>query len=103
MINTIIHRTPQPSSRNQPAVNDETRSQSIPLAELPAGEQAILVELGAGKMYASRMASLGFTPGVTVQMTQNYGRGPLVVTVRGTRVALGRSEAWRLRVRRMLE
>ena len=26
-------------------------------------------------------------------MTQNYGRGPLIVMVRGTRVALGRGEA----------
>jgi len=47
-----------------------------------------------------RMTSLGFTPGVDLEMTQNYGRGPLLVTVRGTRVALGRHEAERLLVQR---
>jgi ferrous iron transport protein A len=40
-----------------------------------------------------RLASLGFTPGARIAMTQNYGRGPLIVTVRGTCVALGRGEA----------
>ncbi|NMD30963.1 MAG: ferrous iron transport protein A, partial [Chloroflexi bacterium] len=36
---------------------------------------------------------LGFTPGVQITMIQNYGWGPLIVIVRGTRVALGRGEA----------
>jgi ferrous iron transport protein A len=45
------------------------------------------------------LASLGFTPGTLVNMSQNYGRGPLIVTVRGTRVALGRGEAERIVVR----
>jgi Fe2+ transport system protein FeoA len=35
-------------------------------------------------------------------MTQNYGRGPLIVIVRGTRVALGRSEAAKIVVERKL-
>ena len=76
-------------------------TRSIPLDELHAGEQATLVEFHASRMSASRMASLGFTPGVTLLMTQNYGRGPLLVTVRGTRVALGRQEAGSLLVKRM--
>jgi ferrous iron transport protein A len=44
-------------------------------------------------METTRLASLGFTPGAEVNMAQNFGRGPLIVTVRGTRVALGRMEA----------
>jgi Fe2+ transport system protein FeoA len=35
-------------------------------------------------------------------MTQNYGNGPLIVTVRGTSVALGRVEAAKILVERII-
>jgi len=41
----------------------------------------------------SRLATLGFTPGAKLTMVQNFGRGPLIVSIRGTRIALGRGEA----------
>jgi Fe2+ transport system protein FeoA len=46
------------------------------------------------------MASLGFTPGADVSVIQNFGRGPLIALVRGARIALGRGEAQRIRVRK---
>lgn len=63
------------------------------LAEIKTGEHAFFRSNTAEKGVASRLTSLGFTPGVDIEMTQNYGHGPLVVTLRGTRVALGRQEA----------
>jgi ferrous iron transport protein A len=72
----------------------------ISLSEMEAGEVATILSFQSGRMINNRLASLGFTPGVTVNMTQNYGRGPLIVTVRGTRVALGRREAARIVVER---
>ncbi len=76
--------------------------QTTQLAELAAGERASIIHLGYGTGIASRLTSLGFTPGVEIIMTQNYGHGPLVVTVRGTRVALGRQEARAIQVQRNL-
>jgi ferrous iron transport protein A len=70
------------------------------LAELKPGEHAALIEIHAGKGALGRMSSLGFTPGVDVEMIQNYGHGPLIVSVRGTRIALGRHEAEKLLVQR---
>jgi ferrous iron transport protein A len=70
------------------------------LAELGTGECATLIALGPGKGICGRLTSLGFTPGVEIHMLQNYGRGPLVVTVRGARVALGRGEARKITVQR---
>lgn len=70
------------------------------LAELKPGEHAALLEIHTGRGALGRMSSLGFTPGVDVEMIQNYGRGPLIVTVRGTRIALGRLEAEKLLVQR---
>lgn len=66
---------------------------SSQLTELYTGETAILCQLKMPKANVNRLLSLGFTPGVEISMMQNYGRGPLVVIVRGTRVALGRNEA----------
>jgi ferrous iron transport protein A len=74
---------PAPISTDQP----------LPLSELASGEQATFVELRGGRGVRGRLTSLGFTPGVPVFMVQNYGWGPLIVEVRGTRVALGRHEA----------
>jgi len=75
----------------------------ISLSEMAAGEAAIILAFQGGKVVNNRLASLGFTPGVTVSMTQNYGRGPLIVTVRGTRVALGRGEAVKIIVERGMD
>ncbi len=72
----------------------------FPLADLEAGREAVIVEFKAGRAVTSRLASLGLTPGVRVNMVQNYGRGPLIVTARGTRLALGRGEAAKILVER---
>ncbi|RCK76960.1 MAG: Ferrous iron transport protein A [Anaerolineae bacterium] len=74
--------------------------QPLPLSELASGEQATFLELRGGWGVKGRLTSLGFTPGVPILMVQNYGWGPLIVEVRGTRVALGRHEAKRILVQR---
>lgn len=73
----------------------------IPLAQLPAGEQATLLAFSSGRAIVNRLASLGFTPGAKILMVQNLGRGPLIVTVRGAQVALGRGEAEKIIIERM--
>jgi ferrous iron transport protein A len=75
----------------------------ISLADLSSGKQAILLKMNLAKTSANRLVSLGFTPGVAIQVVQNYGHGPLVVSVRGMRVALGRQEACDLLVKRASE
>lgn len=70
----------------------------LSLADIKTGEHAFFQAISAEKAVASRLTSLGFTPGVEMEMTQNYGHGPLVVTIRGTRVALGRHEAQNITV-----
>jgi ferrous iron transport protein A len=66
---------------------------NISLSQLPRGAHATILAFSSGRVITNRLISLGFTPGVVVGMVQNFGRGPLIVTVRGTRVALGRGEA----------
>jgi ferrous iron transport protein A len=73
-------------------------AKSLPLTRLQTGESATLFDLGCGRGLVGRLTSLGFTPGVKLTMAQNYRHGPLIVTVRGARVALGRGEAAKMMV-----
>jgi len=72
----------------------------IHLTELSSGEKGTVIQINNGRMVNNRLVSLGFTPGVQVGMTRNYGHGPLIVTVRGTQIALGRGEASKIEVQR---
>jgi Fe2+ transport system protein FeoA len=70
------------------------------LLDLRPGERATFVGLHTARQLSGRLIAMGFTPGTEVEMMQNYHRGPLLVSVRGTFVALGRSEAARVLIAR---
>ena len=70
-----------------------------PLSEIKTGDCVTLQSIKVGRELTTRLTSLGLTPGAAIEMLQNYGRGPLIVVVRGTHVALGRGEASKLFVR----
>ncbi|MBU2610910.1 MAG: ferrous iron transport protein A [Chloroflexi bacterium] len=69
-----------------------------PLSDLPRESRAIVRYLRGGRGFSARLASMGVTPGVEVTVLQNFGRGPMIVTVRDTRIALGRGEAHKVLV-----
>ena len=70
------------------------------LSDLGVGERATIEGCDAGHMLVSRLSALGFTPDAPVTMVQNFGYGPVIVSVRDTRIALGRGEAAKIRIRR---
>ena len=68
------------------------------LSEIKTGDQVTLQSILVGRELTSRLTSLGLTPGAMVEVLQNFGKGPIIVNVRGTHVALGRGEARKLLV-----
>lgn len=76
------------------------KNDPITLSDMAIGEAATFLVFKDRQMVNNRLASLGFTPGVTLKMLQNFKRGPLIVNVRGARVALGRAEANKIIVER---
>lgn len=72
----------------------------LTLAEISAGENATVLSFQSGCAINQRLISMGFTPGVKIKIIQNRFKGPLIVLVRGTRVALGRGEAVKIIVER---
>ena len=45
-----------------------------------------------------RCLSLGFTPGSVIKMVENYHRGPVLVKIRDTEIAVGRQLADKISV-----
>jgi Fe2+ transport system protein FeoA len=76
-----------------------TNNSPLSLVDLSVGQQGRVEALSGGRSLVSRLAVLGFIPGQEVTMIHNFGHGPIIVTVCGTRVALGRHEAHTITVR----
>jgi ferrous iron transport protein A len=68
----------------------------IALDRATPGSRAIVRTLTGGIGLVSRLAAMGIVSGAPIQVLQNRGRGPLLVLVRDTRLALGRGEARRI-------
>lgn len=73
---------------------------TMTLGDLAVNDTAVITELPGGWRLSNRLAALGLTPGTRITMLQNTGRGPVIVLVRGIRLALGRGEASRVPVAR---
>jgi len=81
---------------NQDTTSSLSANHAFSLVELKSGQTATIHSLRGGTGLRSRLAALGFTPGTGIRMLQNRGHGPLIVTVRDTRIALGRGEAYKV-------
>lgn len=51
-----------------------------------------LLSINAGRRLTHRLSEMGLTPGVKIEIIQN-SKGPVLLSVRGTRIALGRGTA----------
>ena len=72
-------------------------SKAFPLAMAAIGEQVYLENIKGGKKMLRRLTALGLTPGVELRVVQNTG-GVLLLSVRGSRIALGRGMARKMMV-----
>ena len=68
------------------------------LIDLPGGTFARVERIDGGHRLLNRLLALGIAPGVQLRVLRNPRRGPLLVLVHDTRVALGRGEAAKLRL-----
>ncbi len=66
---------------------------------LETGKIAFIKDLIGDQGVISRASATGFTPGTQLKMVQNFRKGPLIVFLRDTQVALGRKEAKKILVR----
>ena len=70
----------------------------MPLNMVHEGKTAILKAVEGGRQLRGRLAALGLLPGTELEVIQNSGHGPFVVSVRGSRIVIGRGMAAKITV-----
>ena len=72
--------------------------QGMPLAMARPGELLRVIGVRAGWGLQRRLADMGLTPGVEIRVINSQMPGPVLIDVRGSRVALGRGVAQKVMV-----
>jgi ferrous iron transport protein A len=69
---------------------------AVPLAFFPENTEGKIVGLAGGRGLTQRLAEMGFTPGTKVRVSCSQYPGPILVDIKGSRVALGRGVAMKI-------
>jgi ferrous iron transport protein A len=69
-----------------------------PLSAIRSGEKVRLVCVEAGRGLNSRLISMGLVPNVEITVVSNNHPGPFVLSVKGSRMMLGRGMAQKIMV-----
>jgi ferrous iron transport protein A len=67
------------------------------LIDIPAGKSARVIDVTGGMGMKNRLAAIGIYPGATVKVVKSPP-GPMIIEVSGTRLALGKGMAARIKV-----
>lgn len=62
----------------------------VSLDTAPINKNLRICRLDAGRNAYSRLSSMGIVPGVQIKIIRRDADGPLLLEVKGTRIALGR-------------
>lgn len=73
-------------------------STEMTLASLKPGQEAKILSISQGRMIRQRLLNLGILPGEEVLIIRGGGTHPLVLEIRGTKVALGAGMAAKVSV-----
>lgn len=79
-------------------VPDPPRVPHMPLSLASPGEPLVVRTIRGGGNLQRRLASMGITVGGTVEVLQSHFAGPIIVQVRGSRIAVGHGISHRIYV-----
>lgn len=77
--------------------NDPNRPSKL-LLDLKIGRKGIVVKIVGGRTACKRLHELGLIPGVEVEMVNKIASGPVMIRVKGSKLALGRGLATKVYV-----
>jgi len=72
------------------------QKQPRPLSTVTAGQKVKLVSINAGHGLNSRLASMGLLPNVEIIVINNTHPGPFVISVKDSKMMLGRGMAHKI-------
>ena len=85
--------------KEQVRIKKMETQQIKPLSAIRSGEKVRLASIEAGRGLNSRLASMGLLPNVEITVVNNRHPGPFVISVKGSRMMLGRGMAHKIMVR----
>ncbi len=68
------------------------------ISTIPAGKEAVIVQIDGDTRFLSRITSIGLTPGCNVKIIKNDKNRPLLVYSRDTMIALNKKESENIKV-----
>lgn len=68
------------------------------LLSLKVGEKGVVVRIIGGQSACKRLNELGFVPGTEVKVVNKISSGPVMIQVKGSKLALGRGLANKVEV-----
>ena len=71
---------------------------AMPLAMVRSGETVTVTGVRTGWGLQRRLADMGLTPGTEIRVINSQMPGPVLIDLRGSRVALGRGVAQKILV-----
>lgn len=71
---------------------------AVPLSTVTTGSKVRLARVEAGHSLKSRLAAMGLLPNVEMMVIRNSHPGPFVISVKGSKVMLGRGMAHKIMV-----
>jgi len=74
------------------------QKQIRPLSKVRAGETVKIVRIEAGRGLNSRLASMGLVPNVQITVVKNTHPGPFVISIKNSKMMLGRGMANKIMV-----
>lgn len=67
-----------------------------PLSNIPEGSHVRIARINAGIGLQMRLAAMRILPDSKIKVIRNMARGPIVISSRGNRIALGRGLAHKI-------
>jgi len=61
----------------------------MPLIMVKPGKKVVLREIAWGQKLRKKLQDMGLTPGVRFDIISTTSNGPVIIDIRGTRLALG--------------
>lgn len=74
------------------------QKQIRPLSTVRAGETVKIARIEAGRGLNSRLASMGLMPNVHITVVRNTHPGPFVISIKDSKMMLGRGMAHKIMV-----
>ncbi len=70
----------------------------MPLTMVRSGDHVRIRNIHGGRRLSSRLAAMGLVPGTEIEVLEGGLRGPLLLSVKGCRIVLGRGVAHKIEV-----